>query len=90
MNNNLSEVPPSDVTCGGKIRVMRCEIFSRCVGYYRPIGSWNAGKRAEYNDRHTHSVKDFEDASKMTFIKPRPEEKNVERGKSNSVQARIG
>lgn len=86
MNNNCGEVPPSDATKGGKIRVMRCEVFSRIVGYYRPIEAFNKGKRAEYDERHVHSVKDFEDASKTILIKPRTEEENVERRKSNSVR----
>ena len=30
---------------------MRCEIFSRVVGYHRPVQNWNKGKKAEFNDR---------------------------------------
>jgi len=29
----------------------KCEIYSRTVGYIRPINQWNAGKVSEYNDR---------------------------------------
>ena len=29
----------------------RCEIWSRVMGYYRPITSWNAGKQSEFKDR---------------------------------------
>lgn len=29
----------------------RCEVWSRCVGYLRPISRWNEGKAAEYKDR---------------------------------------
>ena len=28
-----------------------CEIWSRVMGYHRPIESWNAGKKAEHRDR---------------------------------------
>jgi ribonucleoside-triphosphate reductase (formate) len=28
-----------------------CEIYSRVVGYLRPISQWNVGKRAEFEDR---------------------------------------
>lgn len=28
-----------------------CEVFSRVVGYYRPVKNWNRGKKAEYKDR---------------------------------------
>lgn len=27
------------------------EIYSRCVGYIRPVGQWNPGKKAEFKDR---------------------------------------
>jgi ribonucleoside-triphosphate reductase len=27
------------------------EVFSRVVGYYRPVGNWNAGKQEEFKDR---------------------------------------
>ena len=30
---------------------MQCEIFSRVVGYHRPVGQWNKGKREEFKDR---------------------------------------
>jgi len=30
-----------------------CEIYSRVVGYYRPINQYNAGKREEFKDRVT-------------------------------------
>lgn len=29
----------------------RCEVYSRVVGYIRPVSQWNDGKRSEYNDR---------------------------------------
>jgi ribonucleoside-triphosphate reductase len=33
-------------TCGKE-----CEVFSRIVGYYRPIQNWNEGKREEFRHR---------------------------------------
>jgi ribonucleoside-triphosphate reductase len=27
------------------------ECYSRVVGYYRPVESWNKGKREEFKDR---------------------------------------
>ncbi|MGB9921187.1 MAG: ribonucleoside triphosphate reductase, partial [Moorellales bacterium] len=33
-----------------------CEVYSRVVGYYRPVQRWNAGKRAEFGDRKTFLV----------------------------------
>ena len=29
----------------------RCEVYSRVVGYFRPINNWNPGKRQEFSDR---------------------------------------
>jgi len=28
-----------------------CEVYSRIVGYLRPVQNWNDGKKAEYFDR---------------------------------------
>jgi len=30
---------------------MRCEVYSRVVGYLRPVNNWNVGKKAEYSER---------------------------------------
>ena len=29
----------------------KCEIFTRIVGYLRPVNLWNEGKQAEFRDR---------------------------------------
>lgn len=34
----------------------KCEVFSRVVGYYRPVVSWNEGKQEEFKDRTTFEV----------------------------------
>ncbi|RLG12461.1 hypothetical protein DRN73_02645 [Candidatus Pacearchaeota archaeon] len=31
----------------------RCEVYSRVVGYLRPVQQWNEGKREEFEDRVT-------------------------------------
>lgn len=31
------------------------EVYSRIVGYYRPLKNWNHGKKSEYDDRRTYS-----------------------------------
>lgn len=31
----------------------KCEVYSRVVGYIRPVQQWNDGKRAEYGRRTT-------------------------------------
>lgn len=35
-------------------KVMSCEVYSRVVGYYRPIRNWNVGKRQEFAERNTY------------------------------------
>jgi ribonucleoside-triphosphate reductase len=29
----------------------RTEVFSRVVGFFRPVQAWNAGKKEEFKDR---------------------------------------
>lgn len=33
-----------------------CEIYSRVVGYLRPVQNWNDGKKAEFYNRKTFEV----------------------------------
>jgi ribonucleoside-triphosphate reductase (formate) len=35
----------------------RCQVFTRCVGYLRPVDSMNEGKQAEVKDRKLFDVK---------------------------------
>lgn len=39
------------IPCGQKT-----EIYSRVVGYYRPIQNWNRGKREEFAHRKTFNM----------------------------------
>ncbi len=32
------------------------EVYSRIIGYYRPLRKWNAGKKQEFKDRQTYLV----------------------------------
>jgi ribonucleoside-triphosphate reductase len=32
------------------------EIYSRVVGYLRPVGQWNAGKQSEFAQRSTYTI----------------------------------
>ena len=34
----------------------RTEVYSRVVGYYRPVQQWNLGKQAEFHDRVPYAV----------------------------------
>ena len=33
-----------------------CEVYSRVVGYIRPVQQWNDGKQSEYSDRVEFAV----------------------------------
>jgi len=33
-----------------------CEVYSRVVGYLRPVNQWNRGKQQEFSDRKTFEV----------------------------------
>ncbi len=41
----------------------RCEVFSRVMGYHRPISWWNIGKQQEHRDR-----KPFTEASSARLM----------------------
>lgn len=34
-----------------------CEVYSRVVGYMRPINQWNEGKQEEFKDRKEFKIK---------------------------------
>jgi len=34
----------------------RCEVYSRVVGYYRPVKQWNKGKKAEFQQRREFEI----------------------------------
>ena len=34
----------------------RCEVFSRVVGYLRPVQNWNLGKKQEYSMRKVYDI----------------------------------
>ena len=35
-----------------------CEIYSRIVGYFRPVQSWNKGKQEEFRNRVPYIIKE--------------------------------
>lgn len=39
----------------------KCEVYSRVVGYLRPIDNWNEGKREEFKDRKLFNVLEYKD-----------------------------
>lgn len=34
----------------------KCEIYSRVVGYFRPVSQWNKGKQAEFDNRQVFDI----------------------------------
>ena len=34
-----------------------CEVYSRIVGYLRPVQNWNVGKQQEFKDRQYYKFK---------------------------------
>lgn len=47
----MTQEQEGNIECGEKT-----EVYSRVVGYYRPIQNWNAGKKEEFCDRKTYKV----------------------------------
>ncbi len=47
MRGEIHECP----TCSDKM-----EVWSRIVGYFRPVDQWNKGKKSEYNDRVEYCI----------------------------------
>jgi ribonucleoside-triphosphate reductase len=46
--------------CNEQDKVLRnfrpTEVYSRIVGYIRPLGQWNPGKKSEFKDRFTYDI----------------------------------
>ena len=47
MNNNKDKT----------VKRQKCEVFTRVVGYLRPVSQFNAGKVSEYKDRKEFKIK---------------------------------
>ena len=46
------------VVCHDCKAVMRkCEVYSRVVGYLRPVAGWNEGKKQEFAERREYVIK---------------------------------
>jgi anaerobic ribonucleoside-triphosphate reductase len=47
----VSEQPFSKKTTAKRVP---CEVYSRIVGYLRPVQNWNRGKKQEFYERKTY------------------------------------
>lgn len=45
------ELDPTEFARPNNSCKQRCEVYSRVVGYFRPIAYWNKGKKAEWKDK---------------------------------------
>uniref|UniRef100_A0A7V6CE18 Uncharacterized protein n=1 Tax=Thermodesulfobacterium geofontis TaxID=1295609 RepID=A0A7V6CE18_9BACT len=42
-----------------RIKAIPCEVYSRVVGYFRPIQNWNLGKQQEFRERKTVKIDSY-------------------------------
>lgn len=54
----MERVQEGDKKAKEKVLAIRAEVYSRVVGYYRPVNNWNEGKREEFKDRNYLNVED--------------------------------
>jgi len=47
---------PTCPICASENKTTQCEVYSRVVGYLRPVNQWNRGKQQEFNDRKTFDM----------------------------------
>lgn len=55
MSDLLIHEKEGDIIITSKERT-RCEIWSRVMGYHRPVSEWNLGKKQEFNGRKYYEV----------------------------------
>ena len=48
----IAELKEAQANCHGT----KCEVYSRVVGYLRPVQGWNKGKKEEYAMRKVYDV----------------------------------
>ena len=46
-----------------------CEVWERCMGYFRPVSDWNIGKQQEHADRKYFSLSKSIDRIKKGNLK---------------------
>jgi hypothetical protein len=59
-NNSKGDKTMDDVKKPG-VCGQPCEVYSRVVGYLRPIKQWNKGKKAEFVQRREFRAPDMDD-----------------------------
>ena len=41
------------------------EVYSRVVGYFRPVNQWNKGKQQEYRERRVYNIPELAEYSEF-------------------------
>ena len=59
----MSEKNQPSVQSEGTVVKVPCEVYSRIVGYLRPVQAWNQGKRQEFRERRVFKTPEAEEAS---------------------------
>lgn len=52
LQNKITELKKEMADCHGT----KCEVYSRVVGYLRPVQGWNKGKKEEFALRKVYNV----------------------------------
>ena len=55
MSATLEYIPCDDIMLRDEER-QRCEVWTRVMGYHRPVSSFNIGKQGEHEDRRSFVV----------------------------------
>lgn len=61
-NFNLSEETADDIIKSNLPRVpdkIPCEVYSRVVGYYRPVSQWNKAQQEQFRERMAFNQNKF-------------------------------
>jgi anaerobic ribonucleoside-triphosphate reductase len=56
MNMMMTATPRTEITLSEDER-QPCEVWTRVMGYHRPVSSFNRGKKGEHNERQFFSEK---------------------------------
>lgn len=54
MSDHVERTRPSE-----RIKAVKTEVYSRVVGYYRPVQNWNKGKQEEFAQREYVDIERF-------------------------------
>ncbi len=49
------------------MKKIRCEVYSRIVGYLRPVQNWHKGKQQEFKDREVYEIPEERPKKKLVI-----------------------